>query len=92
MSLVHSTFRRLRTICIRARRPLLLGIPTGGSININPSYAEQSTYSEFYVQDDWKVTSKFTLNLGLRYELEGAPTERFNRTVEGFDLCRRLAD
>src|SRR5262249_9066428 len=28
---------------------------------------------------------KLTLNLGLRYELEGATTERFNRNIRGFD-------
>jgi hypothetical protein len=32
----------------------------------------------WYVQDGWKVTPKITFNLGLRYEIQTAPTERHN--------------
>lgn len=32
-----------------------------------------------FVQDDWKVTPRLVLNLGLRYDLFTNPTERFNR-------------
>jgi hypothetical protein len=38
-----------------------------------------------FFHDDWKLSHKLTLNLGLRYELEGATTERYNRNVRGFD-------
>ncbi|MBM3747701.1 MAG: TonB-dependent receptor [Acidobacteria bacterium] len=64
----------------------LFGIPTGGRIDVNASYAEQSTYAALYLQDDWKLTPRLTLNLGLRYEYEGPPTERFNRSVLAFDF------
>lgn len=63
----------------------LLGIPSSGSISQPANYAEQSTTWGLYVHDDWKVNSKLTLNLGLRYELEGALSERYNRSVSGFD-------
>ncbi|MCL6508044.1 MAG: TonB-dependent receptor, partial [Bryobacteraceae bacterium] len=50
----------------------------------NAARSEQSTYYGFYVQDDWRVTPRLTLNLGLRYEYEGPTTERFNRSVRRF--------
>ncbi len=64
---------------------LLLGIPSGGSIDLNANYSEQSNFAGLYVQDDWKVTRRLTLNLGIRWEYETGPTERYNRTARGFD-------
>ncbi len=65
---------------------MLLGIPTGGGVDINSSTAEQSTFSALFVQDDWKLTPRLTINLGLRYEYEGPTTERYNRSLRGFDF------
>src|SRR4029079_13729946 len=42
-------------------------------------------YHAAFVQDDWKLTNKLTLNVGVRYDLEGSPTEVDNRNVRGFD-------
>ena len=62
----------------------LFGLPTGGYIDFNDNYAQQALVHGLYFQDDWKISPRFTLTLGVRYELGLATTERFNRTVRGF--------
>ena len=67
----------------------LLGIPSVSSqsaIDNSINYSVQSLFHGFFFHDDWRVTSKLTLNLGLRYELEKGLTERYNRIVRGIDL------
>lgn len=63
---------------------MLLGIPDG-SMERSASYAMQGRYLGVYIQDDFKLASNFTLNLGLRYEKEWPITERYDRLVAGFD-------
>jgi hypothetical protein len=63
----------------------LFGIPTGGAAAINASRAQQADFWGGFIHDDWRVNKRLTVNAGIRYELEGAPTERFNRSIRGFD-------
>ena len=65
---------------------LLLGIPTGGTIDRNTGRVNETRYGGIFFQDDWRVSEKLTVNLGLRYDLESGMTEKLNRNVRGFDL------
>lgn len=64
----------------------LLGLPASGSVANNAATADQTNYKGFFVQDDWRVSNRLTLNLGLRYEWEGAYTERYDRLNRGYDF------
>ncbi|PYT67304.1 MAG: hypothetical protein DMG42_27190 [Acidobacteria bacterium] len=56
-----------------------LGNQTSGAVNISGPVAGKQYYRAFYVGDTWKVTHKLTANLGLRYDLPGPWSERFDR-------------
>ena len=62
----------------------LLGLGSG-SLSTETGVSILNKYSAGFIQDDWRVTRKLTLNLGLRYEYETPRTERYDRTTRGFD-------
>lgn len=57
----------------------LLGTPATGNIAQQPTQDFQQYYAGFYAQDDWKLTSSLTINVGLRYEVENYRTDRYDR-------------
>lgn len=63
----------------------LLGTPTSGNDTINANEQISSKYIAPWVQDDWRVASHLTINLGLRYDVLTGPVDRNNRLVVGFD-------
>jgi hypothetical protein len=64
----------------------LLGQPNSVSVqnSLTPTYTWH--YIAPWVQDDWKITPRLTLNLGFRYDLATPPTARHNWLSTGFDL------
>jgi hypothetical protein len=52
---------------------------TEGAAQVPALTAGKQTYRALYVDDTWHVRSKLTLNIGLRYELPGTWSERYNR-------------
>ena len=56
----------------------LLGVGSGGSIPIGAGNELQDLYGAIYFQDNWRVTPKLTLNLGLRYDGESPYVDRLN--------------
>jgi hypothetical protein len=77
----------------------LLGLPTAttgtvanaGSSSSQFEIAAEGDFRQWthgvFVQDDWRATSKLTLNLGFRLELGGGMSEAQNRNLAGFDTA-----
>ncbi len=50
-----------------------------GGLSVAPSTATRSQETSVYAQDDWRVTQRLTLNIGLRFEWSTPLTERYDR-------------
>lgn len=57
----------------------LLGAVGGGSLAYHDSVARNQLYNAVFLQDDWHVSRRLTLNLGVRLEIETGFRERYNR-------------
>jgi hypothetical protein len=60
---------------------------TNGNLTVpsTTNFAESDKDFAGFIQDDWKVTRKLNVNIGLRYEFQTALTERYNRSVTSFN-------
>ncbi|HET8646055.1 MAG TPA: hypothetical protein VFO85_11220, partial [Vicinamibacteria bacterium] len=77
----------------------LLGLPTTGTNTVaNPSstasqveIAANGDYRQtshgLFIQDDWRVNRRLTVNLGVRLEVEQALEEAENENLAGFDVA-----
>ena len=71
---------------LQAFASFLLGYPTTLNFVRRADYSEYSKTWGFFFQDDWRISQRLTLNLGLRWELETPLVERQNKSVSGFDF------
>jgi hypothetical protein len=63
----------------------LLGAPSGGTVDVNPLAHYKWFFAAPWIQDDWRISNKFTLNLGFRWDINGSVTEENNQLNYAFD-------
>lgn len=67
----------------------LLGYPSSGSRYVPPgTFYIQLRNNWSFIQDDWKVTDRLTLNLGMRYELNFPTTEKYDQLATWVPTAR----
>ena len=72
----------------RGGRPVadfLLGIPFRTDISNSVYMNLRAPWQHFYIQDEWRVNDKLTLNLGLRYE-HNMPWHEKDNGISNFDI------
>jgi hypothetical protein len=62
-----------------AMADFLLGWIGSGTLTYVDSVARTQIYNAFFLQDDWRVNSRLTVNMGLRFEMETGFNERYGR-------------
>ncbi len=61
------------------------GLPTAGEFDLNARADYHTYYIGSFVQDDWRVNSRLTLNMGLRFDIDTPYREKNGDIVNGFN-------
>ncbi len=64
---------------------MLMGLPTGGTYDLNVQSSFYEHYMGYFFEDDWRIRKNLTVNLGLRYDKDFPYYEKFGQVVNGFD-------
>jgi hypothetical protein len=77
---------------LRGTDTVALGAPAGFLQNISTQEIPDSSLGlslsqlDLFVRDDWRVSTRLTLNLGIRYERQSVPRDRHRRIENTFGL------
>lgn len=63
----------------------LLGYMASNNVQLSPVFDYRSSYTGVFLQEDWRLSNRLTLNAGLRWEYEAPVTETANQVNGGFD-------
>ena len=64
---------------------LLLGYAATGNVQLQAPVNWRNSYVAVFLQDDWRLSNRLTVNLGLRWDYELPTTELDNQVNGGFD-------
>lgn len=63
----------------------LLGYMATNSVTLSPIFDWRSSYTAAFIQDDWRLSNRLTVNVGLRWDYEAPLKETANQVNAGFD-------
>src|SRR5207237_3838778 len=77
----YGVFTFNNSVTKNALADFLVGIPSAISQDAPVTGYSNSWYTALFMQDDFRVHPRLTLNLGLRWDVQTAPTDPLNRVV-----------
>jgi len=81
----RSTLNTTSTLEGNTWAAFLLGAPSGGNVPVNLFPHYEWTFVAPWIQDDWRVSNKLTLNLGFRWDFNSPVSEAQDRLNYIFD-------